>query len=244
MKFVTFEDGKIIEGMAVTHMVKAMDKVSRNLPGATIEDLPGPVCLHWPKSMGPGVAIIEREGHTTNHKLPSHDAFFLPAYSVVRLKPKTGPGVALSVAASGAYTVAQGYDAEVVAPLTPQPGDSPLKVAGLDWLRNGRVGASSYTLCVALTGAIDPQREDGYDNPWDPADFGRCDKFFKAVPEARAKIAAMSAVSPQWAALVPIWDELETLYNGDKALGMSGQLYDRMRAVLDPVRQRPRSPGI
>jgi hypothetical protein len=243
MKFITFENGAIIDGMPITPMSKAMDKVSKNLPGATVEDLPGPVCLYWPKSVGPGVAIIERDGYQSTHKIPSHDPFFLPPDSVVRLKPKTGAGLTLSVAISGAYVVAQGHDADIALPLMPQPGDSPLKVAGLNWLRTGRVGASSYTLCVALTGAIDPQRKDEHDNPWDPSDFGRCDTFFKVVPEARAKIAEMSSISPQWAALAPIWDELETIYNEDKALGKSPRLYERMKSVLDPVRNRPRSPG-
>ena len=242
MKFITFDGEKIVDGMAISSMTKAMGKVSKQLPGATIEDLSGPVCLHWHKSAGPGVAVIERDGYQSKHKIPSHDPFFLPPDSVVRLKPKSGEGLVLSVAASGAYTVSQGHDAEVAQPLAPQPGDSPLRVAGLDWLRNGRVGSSSYTLCVALTGATDPSREDGKDNPWDPDDFGRCDKFFKAVPEARAKISEMSAVSPQWAALAPIWDELETLYSEDKEPGNPKRLYERMKEVLEPVRHRPSSP--
>jgi hypothetical protein len=50
--------------------------------------------------------------------------------------------------------------------------------------------------------------------PWDVDDFGRCHHFLRAVPEARAKLDVMTRF-PNWAPLVKIWPELESMYETD-----------------------------
>jgi len=84
----------------------------------------------------------------------------------------------------------------------------------------------------------DPQRDppEPTDIPWDAADFRRCQGFFDAVPEARPLIAEMAQQGPYWAAISPLWDDLEQMYAQKEHLA----LHDRIHAVTDSIRQRSR----
>jgi hypothetical protein len=86
---------------------------------------------------------------------------------------------------------------------------------------------SSEAIVARLTGARVGRYSRG-DHPWDLGDFGRCERLLDAVPLARLAFPLMTDVSPQWAALVPVWDEIATLAKTDRAeAGM------RLRAALE-----------
>lgn len=76
----------------------------------------------------------------------------------------------------------------------------------LEWMAYGEPGRSSETMAFRLLGMKPRQRES---HPLDPADFNRCLKLLKAVPELRDKLPEMKAVSPAWSAIVDRWSELE-----------------------------------
>lgn len=103
---------------------------------------------------------------------------------------------------------------------------------GLDaWLACDETGASSQVMSSRLTGRPFRHRRDT-EYPHDPGDFGRCVGFLDAVPEAREKLTTMRDVSPQWAALIDNWQELESLYREEQPSGSAPKLYARMQELL------------
>lgn len=91
------------------------------------------------------------------------------------------------------------------------------------WRRSDEVGMSSDYMACILSGR--GQRE--YAHPLDPSDFGRCLTMLNAAPDLRDDMVKMSECSPEWAALVGVWRELETLYES----GNWNVLYERMRQL-------------
>lgn len=82
----------------------------------------------------------------------------------------------------------------------------------VNWLASDDTGASSMALAHHLCGVgLGPGR-DRAAIPWDASDFGRCHRFFLAVPKARQDLPKMRDVSPTWARLVDAWDNLTALY--------------------------------
>lgn len=83
-----------------------------------------------------------------------------------------------------------------------------------NWIAYGQRGLSSEAIVITLTGeswwAGQPSRR-RLDHPYDPGDFRRCVKLLEAVPVARLELWRMRAVSPEWAALVDNWEQLEAL---------------------------------
>lgn len=95
------------------------------------------------------------------------------------------------------------------------------------WLASHDTGISSKTMAAKLCGVGYPQNS--WDHPYDNQDFGRCVRFLKAVPEARLVLDRMKEVSPQWAALIARWDELEGFYH---AMPDSAELYARIKSCI------------
>lgn len=93
------------------------------------------------------------------------------------------------------------------------------------WIVSRDTGASSKALWAVMMG----QKSDG-SYPHDGSDIGRCFRLLDAVPEWRARLPEMAAVSAYWAALVKNWDELEGLHREP-----GPALYRRMRQLLDPI---------
>lgn len=157
--------------------------------------------------------------------------FSLPA--VVRVAQEGEAGLTVNLTRSGAYTVVSGAQAEPD-PVLPTPKTaSALEQQGYAWLRDGRVGDSSYALCVALTGVEDPAKAfpSVNDFPHDSDDFSRCLGFFEAVPLARPLLESMNQGGPAWQALVPVWDELEQLF----AAGQRREVSDRIRDLTSEI---------
>jgi hypothetical protein len=87
----------------------------------------------------------------------------------------------------------------------------------LDWFCTGEVGASSEAIAKVMIGKHGPSR------PHDPADFCRCLKLIRAVPEIRPRLHEMENVSGEWAKLIDRWDELEACFMAE----VPGWLDDR-----------------
>ncbi|MEN6532318.1 MAG: hypothetical protein ABFD89_01560 [Bryobacteraceae bacterium] len=103
------------------------------------------------------------------------------------------------------------------------------------WLASDDTGLSSRCMARTLwpSAGIPEERHFGNkSHPLDPDDFGRCHRFLEAVPEAKARIGEMSAVSKQWAGLVAAWDELTALYLEELPSGRCPKLYARMEQIL------------
>lgn len=82
------------------------------------------------------------------------------------------------------------------------------------WLRYGERGMSSESIVTVLTGV--PIRPGALWEPADPADFRRCEQMLRTVEKHNGEVrahfaAAMSSVSPAWAALVQHWAEIAAL---------------------------------
>ena len=73
------------------------------------------------------------------------------------------------------------------------------------WLNYGERGLSSDAIVQYLVHGTIPA---GFNDPGDPADFRRCEKLLRAVPSLRVEFHRMSKVSPRWAGLVRLWDEI------------------------------------
>lgn len=81
--------------------------------------------------------------------------------------------------------------------------------AALDWIVGDDTGMSSKCIWGVMVGA----GPDGFRSyPLDPDDFGRCHRLLQAVPEWRARLSEMAAVSKQWAGLVADWDAIEAAF--------------------------------
>jgi hypothetical protein len=103
---------------------------------------------------------------------------------------------------------------------------NPIEAKALDWLDNGRVGASSATICGTLFPNLRTHHklvdkvdyDDNFEINWphDNGDFDRCVKFFEAVPEAKVRINELASLSKEWSGLVANWDKIENLAKEDK----------------------------
>lgn len=69
------------------------------------------------------------------------------------------------------------------------------------WALGHSTGASATCIARHMMGL-----PVGGDFPHDSGDFGRCEALLDAVPELRARLPEMAAVSAMWAKLVENWD--------------------------------------
>lgn len=87
-------------------------------------------------------------------------------------------------------------------------GGTEMNITPIEWLLGDDTGASSKTICAAMTGST----SDYADVPYDASDFGRCYRLLRHFPEWRARMSEMSAKFPTWGPLVAAWDELTAMY--------------------------------
>lgn len=97
------------------------------------------------------------------------------------------------------------------------------------WAAGDNTGTSSKAILATMMGKPPKTR---FCYPHDSSDFGRCVGLLDAVPEFRARMGEMRAIAPEWAALVDHWQELEAMYRSKDSWG---RLYERMKAILDPI---------
>ena len=243
MKTFSFRGTTFDEGMAIEPFAAKVKELSKT--HKTADELGNVALFHWAPSKGAGVLEIHREGQepevlsmpqwkgkTKRTSLATLVA--LPA--VLRLRPEEGAGLTVTLSEAAAYAVAQGADAAPREVLPDNENDTPMQKAARQWLRQGRVGASAYALCVGITEVSDPNRSepDASDIPWDAGDFERCALFFKAVPEAREHLGKMTETGPFWAAIVPVWAELENY----RQYGENASIRDLIYSTIESVQAR------
>lgn len=73
----------------------------------------------------------------------------------------------------------------------------------LNWYVNGETGASSKVLASVALGQVSEKH-----HPLDPADFNRCLKLVRAVPEIKNYFDQISKLSPQWKSVIDNWDKI------------------------------------
>lgn len=103
---------------------------------------------------------------------------------------------------------------EIVAMQREKQANPCLPQDALQWLAFGERGISSETILSCLTGA-NILHMHKWSHPYDPADFRRCRLLLEAVPELADRLHMMSAVSPQWAALVRDWHGICTAMDAE-----------------------------
>jgi len=112
-----------------------------------------------------------------------------------------------------------------------------LSVAATNWLACGSRGISSNTIFTVLTG-VDALGGSRPSYPRDPDDLDRCLRLLDAVPELRKLMPKMADQSPQWAALIANWEEIERSHLDEVGLGWtkggrSERTYGLMRKAIE-----------
>jgi len=77
------------------------------------------------------------------------------------------------------------------------------------FIGNDTGNSSKYMAAVFLAG----KRLDGYSEPRDSHDLGRCIRLIEAVPEVKGCFPILRTVSPTWGTFIDHWDELVAAYN-------------------------------
>jgi hypothetical protein len=104
------------------------------------------------------------------------------------------------------------------------------------WWNNGERGCSSEAIWQCCMGHCGRR-----DYPYDPDDFSRCYKLFKAVPEWRTGhyIKLISQMSPQWAKLMENWDKLTEMFEENQRTGWKNYkkigMYELMQTCIGRV---------
>lgn len=102
-----------------------------------------------------------------------------------------------------------------------------------EWLLTGDRGISSETIFGAITGLVINRRK--YP-PADPADFYRCYKLIKAVPEWKSELHKVAELSKPWKNVIDNWDKLSELLEEqiewrDKGISASNGMYEFMKQL-------------
>lgn len=88
-----------------------------------------------------------------------------------------------------------------------------------EWMRSDHTGFSSLFMARAIGGTLTPfyvKHHYRYAYPHDCADFGRCIGLLEAAPELRERLPEMAETGKEWAALVPVWGDLEVDYRNSR----------------------------
>ena len=89
------------------------------------------------------------------------------------------------------------------------------------WMASDDTGSSSKYMAAVMSGV-----PGNYAHPHDTGDFGRCSRLLDAVPEFRDKMEMMRDKSPQWAALLDAWSDIESLIESGDRKAANGIIVD------------------
>jgi hypothetical protein len=87
----------------------------------------------------------------------------------------------------------------------------------LEWMANGKKGASSEVMAFCVVGMTPPH----ITNPYDAQDFNRCLNLVHEVLEIREHFPAIAKLSPEWMATISNWDRLEKSFLNEVGLNFS-----------------------
>lgn len=99
----------------------------------------------------------------------------------------------------------------------------------LQWMATGEMGSSSLTMAFWLTFKMNYRYST---HPYDPDDLRRCVQLLDAAPVLRHIITRMADLSPQWAALVGRWGDLEQLLREELPTGRAPKTYALMKELI------------
>jgi hypothetical protein len=99
-------------------------------------------------------------------------------------------------------------------------------------------GLSSCAMMFSLIGKTDIF---GRHHPLDPDDLARCLNALKSLGDERPPMAALSRLSPHWAALVKRWPEIEAQFKADcdrevTQIPNASKTYDLMQEIYAPIK--------
>ncbi|WP_124829234.1 MULTISPECIES: hypothetical protein [unclassified Burkholderia] len=97
------------------------------------------------------------------------------------------------------------------------------------WYIAGDTGVSSESMVAVVARAKSLAHE--LDAPYDPADFGRCYRLVKAVPEIRGRFSDIAAAIPTFKGILDNWNQLVAIYERDLPTGKSTELHQRIRQL-------------
>ncbi|RIV20373.1 hypothetical protein DYU11_20190 [Fibrisoma montanum] len=116
-------------------------------------------------------------------------------------------------------------------PVNATPSERTEKQNAMWWLANGERGVSSETIFKYLSDDVSIERSRWESHPLDPSDFRRCHLLLEAVPQFRAKLDRMRAVSPVWARLVDHWGKLTDMLLEQMVTRKDNGMYDFMKSL-------------
>ncbi len=102
------------------------------------------------------------------------------------------------------------------------------------WLDNGERGASSKAILERLSG----MRQEHRGIPHDIQDLSNCLLLLARIPAWAERMDEMADVSPEWARLARLWDELMVTCREEEGLWLNGKHAPRTRALLDYANMR------
>lgn len=104
-----------------------------------------------------------------------------------------------------------------------------------EWIKGRDTGISSATIWAVLSNAPTPYS--CMDVPHDPADFGRCYRLLKIVPEWRERLPEVAVRLPIWGPFVREWDRLTEMYERELAKEDNAYpMYHFMRQLHEEIR--------
>ncbi len=107
-----------------------------------------------------------------------------------------------------------------------------MKMKAIEWLLGNDTGVSSKAMCGALFGMTPAWACE----PCDSADFGRCIRFIRFMPDgAKDMIFKNLSSRPQWQEIIKRWDELANLYDTAKGRG----IYKILSSIREQFRKSP-----
>jgi len=107
----------------------------------------------------------------------------------------------------------------------------------LQWMAGPDTGLSSEAMAYCVLQIERTDHWSGNEHPHDPSDFNRCLLLVEQVPAVREHFAAIAAMSPQWAAMIAAWDELQAMFFAEVGWNWSAaraapKTYARMKEIL------------
>lgn len=107
----------------------------------------------------------------------------------------------------------------------------------LEWMAGPNTGLSSEAMAYCVLQIERTDHWSGKEHPYDPSDFNRCLLLVEKVPVVRDCFAEIAAMSPEWAALIAAWEELQSMFVAEVGWNWStGRLapktYARMQEIL------------
>ena len=110
------------------------------------------------------------------------------------------------------------------------------------WIIGHDTGVSSKTIWAVMIGGNPDRKNTSYwDIPSDPADFGRCYRLLKLIPEWKKDLNKVAKTFPKWKYFIDNWDKMEAMYLEELPTGRCPKLYEFMQEYIRKEYERQRT---